>query len=97
MFPSGGIYTDTSCNTPGSTSSTNRAVVFVGWGTENGIDYWIVRNSMGPSWGENGYFRIQRGINLCNIEYWAGYVQIQWTDLHLNLPAFYDFACAIYH
>ena len=77
MFPSGGIYTDTSCNTPGSTSSTNRAVVFVGWGTENGIDYWIVRNSMGPSWGENGYFRIQRGINLCNIEYWTGYVQIQ--------------------
>ena len=77
MFPSGGIYTDTSCNTPGDNSITNRAVVFVGWGTENETDYWIVRNSMGPSWGEKGYFRIQRGINLCNIERWAGYVTIQ--------------------
>lgn len=42
----------------------NHAVVIVGYGTQimEGIpvDYWLVRNSWGPTWGENGYFRIQR-------------------------------------
>ena len=82
MFPSGGIYTDTSCNLD-DVSHTNHAVVFVGWGTENGIDYWIVRNSWGAFWGEKGYFRIQRGINLCQIEYWAAYVNLVWPDFLL--------------
>ncbi len=35
------------------------AVVIVGWGFDQGLGrgYWIVRNSWGPQWGENGYFR----------------------------------------
>ncbi|XP_070496196.1 cathepsin L-like peptidase [Chironomus tepperi] len=46
------------------------AVLLTGYGTENGTDYWIMRNSWGVEFGERGYFRMQRGINLCNVEGW---------------------------
>jgi len=44
------------------------AVKIVGWGVENGVKYWKVANSWNTSWGENGYFRIIRGTNSCDIE-----------------------------
>jgi len=45
------------------------AIRIIGWGTtDDGEDYWLVANSWGPDWGENGLFRIRRGTNECNIE-----------------------------
>ena len=44
----------------------NHAIVIVGYGTENGVDYWLIKNSWGTSWGNNGFARIQRnapGLN----------------------------------
>ena len=39
----------------------NHVVVLVGYGTdENGIDYWIIRNSWTTNWGENGFMRLKR-------------------------------------
>lgn len=49
---------------------TNHAVLLVGYGHchMTGQKYWIVKNSWGTAWGEEGYFRIRRGSDECSIE-----------------------------
>jgi len=44
------------------------AVEMVGWGTENGEDYWLIKNSWNDQWGDEGFFKISRGNNECGIE-----------------------------
>lgn len=46
------------------------AVVVVGWGQDerSGTKYWIIKNSWGKGWGEDGFFRMIRGSNDCDIE-----------------------------
>lgn len=44
------------------------AIELVGWGNQNGIDFWIIKNSWGKDWGMDGYFRMKRGVNMCGIE-----------------------------
>jgi len=48
---------------------TNHAVVAVGWGVaDDGMKYWIIKNTWGPNWGQKGYFKIRRGTDECAIE-----------------------------
>lgn len=61
---SGGIFNDDQCNE----GEVNHSVVVVGYGTENGRDYWIIKNSYSENWGENGFMKLPRNENsFCGI------------------------------
>ncbi|KAK8300269.1 hypothetical protein V6Z11_D05G372500 [Gossypium hirsutum] len=69
---SGGVFTGDCGN------SLNHAVTIVGYGTsEEGLNYWLIKNSWGQRWGENGYMKIQRNVErqggLCGIAMKASY------------------------
>ncbi|XP_075537789.1 cathepsin B-like [Dermacentor variabilis] len=44
------------------------AIRILGWGTEDGVPYWLVANSWNEDWGDKGYFKIRRGNDECGIE-----------------------------
>jgi len=54
-----GIYDEPSC----SAYDLDHGVGCVGYGAEGGVNYWIVRNSWGTSWGEQGYIRMIKDKN----------------------------------
>uniref|UniRef100_A0A5B7BTU5 Putative cysteine protease n=1 Tax=Davidia involucrata TaxID=16924 RepID=A0A5B7BTU5_DAVIN len=71
-YYSSGVFTGT-CGT-----NLDHAVTVVGYGTDDtdGTKYWLVKNSWGTGWGENGYMRIQRDATeggLCGIAMQASY------------------------
>jgi len=67
----GGILSRCSRNDWGS---VNHAVAVVGYGSENGQDYWLIKNSWGSWWGSNGYIKVARGSNACGIGWWISTV-----------------------
>ena len=46
----------------------DHSVLLYGWGEENGEKYWIIKNTWGADWGENGSFRMRRGTDESAIE-----------------------------
>jgi len=71
QFYNGGIISSTGCGV-----NLDHGVLVVGYGSENGSDYWILKNSWGPSWGEKGYFRIAKGGDgpgICGLQQQASY------------------------
>ncbi len=60
-----GIFNSTACGT-----NLDHATNVVGWGTSGGVEYWLMRNSWGTTWGESGYMRLQivTGNGICGIQ-----------------------------
>ena len=46
----------------------NHSTLIIGYGELDGVKYWLVQNSYGPSWGDEGTFKIRRGANDFGIE-----------------------------
>lgn len=60
-----GIVDNTDCD---SIKTANHAVLVVGYDSDSDGDYWIMKNSWGSSWGEDGYLRMRRlPRNKCGI------------------------------
>ena len=64
---SSGVITSSTCGT-----ELDHGVLIVGYGTENGVDYWLVKNSWSTTWGDEGYVKIERSdstndIGICGI------------------------------
>ncbi|XP_002977181.2 ervatamin-B [Selaginella moellendorffii] len=49
--------------------SLDHGVLLIGYGTEGGMPYWIIKNSWGTSWGEDGFMKIERkdGDGMCGM------------------------------
>jgi C1A family cysteine protease len=73
---SSGILDSTSCGT-----TLDHAVEIVGYGTENGVDYWKIRNSWSENWGEKGYVRIKKtsstnDIGICGLAAQPSFIMV---------------------
>lgn len=66
QFYNEGIFDDLNC---GPTAPLKHGVLIVGYGHDNDtdMDYWIIKNSWGANWGQNGYMQIPRFINFAGV------------------------------
>jgi len=62
---------------PDDEMSVNHAVTLVGYGVDkdSGLKYWLIKNSWGTEWGDAGYFKIERDVNMCAIGVCNSYPQ----------------------
>jgi len=69
LYYGSGIFDDPKCSR--KADDVDHAIQIVGYGRENGIDYWLIKNSWGASWGQAGYGKYKRGTNACSIGHWG--------------------------
>jgi C1A family cysteine protease len=65
------MYTSGILNSAQCGTTLDHAIAAVGYGVENGVEFYIVRNSWGASWGDKGYIRIaavEGTVGICGIQ-----------------------------
>merc|ERR1711862_151099 len=72
--------------TSGCGQQLDHGVTVVGYGTDGGNAYWLIKNSWGTSFGENGYIRVGRSGNQCGVTNDASYPTVSGSGLHQVLP-----------
>merc|ERR1712048_656334 len=70
QFYKHGVANPRGCN-KSTYASIDHGVLLVGYGEDAGNKYWTIKNSWGSKWGEQGYFRLQRGEGTCAINLMA--------------------------
>lgn len=70
---SSGILDDKLCE---QSPNINHDILVVGYGKEHDQEYWIIKNSWGTKWGEEGYFRYRLGKNMCGIASFASFARL---------------------
>lgn len=60
-----GVYVSDTCKN--GSSDVNHAVLAVGYGVEDDVPYWLIKNSWGAAWGDEGFFKMKRGVNMCGV------------------------------
>eukprot|EP00188_Purpureofilum_apyrenoidigerum_P001313 Plantae.Rhodophyta-Purpureofilum_apyrenoidigerum.ctg17074.p1 GENE.Plantae.Rhodophyta-Purpureofilum_apyrenoidigerum.ctg17074~~Plantae.Rhodophyta-Purpureofilum_apyrenoidigerum.ctg17074.p1 ORF type:complete len:408 (+),score=61.92 Plantae.Rhodophyta-Purpureofilum_apyrenoidigerum.ctg17074:97-1320(+) len=76
----GGVWRTNSTN-----EETNHVIELTGWGeTSEGVKFWQARNSWGSYWGDLGFFKLERGVNLLQVESDCWFVRVDWSEeLHV--------------
>lgn len=72
QFYKGGVYYEPKC----ASGRMDHGVLVVGYGTDadSGAEYWLVKNTWGTGWGEDGYIRMARNrMNNCCIACYGAY------------------------
>lgn len=75
---SSGILTSTECPT-----EIDHAILAVGYGEEDSVFYYIVKNSWGSSWGEDGYIKIEAtvdGVGICGVNQYVVWPELEGTQ-----------------
>mmetsp|Transcript_87356 Transcript_87356/g.174781 ORF Transcript_87356/g.174781 Transcript_87356/m.174781 type:complete len:354 (+) Transcript_87356:73-1134(+) len=81
----GGVFTNS------SETAVNHIVSLVGWGGDpvSGLKYWHMRNSWGEYWGESGYARVERGVNMLALESSCSWATLK-AFTTVNTPCYED-------